>query len=144
MILLPKNRAIIVPKAINGPKGMGSLSPLFLINMTIPIMAPVKKLRNRESRVNCQPKKAPTIAANLISPPPIASFLNKKLPKMATNSNTPPPAKIPSKELMGDKFFRKKLIRKPRRSKGRDKTSGIMFSFKSMKVIIIKAEQKNI
>ena len=101
----PKKRAMIEPTAINGPKGRAVSDSLFLflINMIMPVIEPRKNPKKSASRVDCHPKKAPVIAANLISPPPIASFLKKKLPAIAIRNKLPPPASTPNKESSGEK-----------------------------------------
>jgi hypothetical protein len=59
--------------------------------MRLPISAPRKMV----SSVPCQPRKAPTIAIILMSPPPIASCLNIHSPAMATSHSRPKPTAPP-------------------------------------------------
>ena len=76
-MVFPQKMEIKAPRAIKGPKGMISLFPFVVIIIITPTKAPKKKPRKRESKMSCQPKKAPSIAASLTSPPPMASFLKR-------------------------------------------------------------------
>ena len=68
----PQNNAINVPITKNGPKGT-SLCIFFLpakISPT-PIIAPIKKAKNKATKIFGQPKNKPIKNASLMSPIPI-------------------------------------------------------------------------
>ncbi len=66
----------------------------------IPTIAPTKKAIKSVNRVSCQPRKAPIMAPNFISPPPIPPLL-----KMAMAHRIPPPANNPKEESMRESIL---------------------------------------
>lgn len=96
----PKKIVSKVATARKGPKGINLFPlPCFenIINI-IPAIAPKKDAKKITSKTIFQPKKVPSIAASLISPPPILSFLKNLSPKIAIKYKIPPPAKKPIRD----------------------------------------------
>lgn len=61
-----------VPTTKNGPKGTSDFKVLFLeIINPVPIIAPVRKAKNRATKMLGQPRKSPIKKANFISPIPM-------------------------------------------------------------------------
>ena len=80
-----------MPVIKNGPKG-NSLLIVFFFNIISPnpIIAPIKKARNKASSALGQPSKKPIKKASLISPTPIhlpreTRTINKKKPAAPSN-----------------------------------------------------------
>ncbi len=143
IIFSPHKRDMKEPKIMNGPKG--TISSLFLIFSKIkkiPVNAPKKNPRKSEIVMYLQPKKAPTIAASSISPIPIDSFLKIKEPAKRITNIIPPPITIPKAEFTNDIYGTKKLKVNPIIIPGKEITSGITCSFKSIKAIITRADDK--
>jgi len=75
---------INVPVTKNGPKGTSLFRVFFLAKISpIPIIAPIKKDKNKAIKILGKPKKSPIKKASFISPIPIQrpfeiSTINKK------------------------------------------------------------------
>ena len=93
---------------------------------TIPTTAPTTDPTIRVSMACCHPKKAPTMAKNLISPPPMPSFPNKKGLTHARASKNPPPTNRPTSELTQPVGNRKDAHKKPTTIPGNVITSGMI------------------
>jgi len=94
--------------------------------------------------IHLQPRKAPIMAASFTSPPPIASFLKISEPVMPMTNIIPPPASTPKAESMNEIYGTKKLKINPITIPGKEMTSGTICSFKSIKAITIRADDKMI
>ena len=72
MILFPQKRPMYVPIIKKGPKGTSLFKPFFfnIINIT-PIIAPIRKEKNKATNTKGDPKKRPIKKASLTSPKPI-------------------------------------------------------------------------
>ena len=80
------------------------------------------------------------MARNFMSPPPIASFLNKNLPIVAKPQVTAAPIAIPKIELCKD--IVKKLVEIPNIMPEIIRMSGTISSFMSINDIMISKENK--
>ena len=71
IILSAQKREMTAAKDKNGPYGM--VWSFFRIRLKMPITAPKNGARKKVTKAACQPKKAPIIASNFTSPPPMDS-----------------------------------------------------------------------
>ena len=81
------------------------LSTAIIIIRLTPKNAPARNDIKRVIKVYCHPINAPIIAINLISPPPIASFLKINHPKRETHVRLNPPNKVPPNDLSKASIF---------------------------------------
>ena len=67
----PQNKARNVPVTKNGPKGTSDFKVFLPATISpIPIIAPIKKAKNKANKIFGKPRKSPIKKANLISPTP--------------------------------------------------------------------------
>lgn len=72
MMFRPQNRARNVPATKNGPNGTSLFKVFFPVKINpIPIIAPIKKAKNKAAKIFGKPKINPIKKANFISPTPI-------------------------------------------------------------------------
>jgi len=99
--------AINVPITKNGPKGTSDFKVFLPATISpIPIIAPIKKARNRATKIFGQPKNKPIKKASLKSPRPI-HFPREKIiiAKKKTDGKIPnPPIRKPSASNGAGKF----------------------------------------
>ncbi len=71
-MLWPHSRAMNVPVTRKGPKGTSLFKPFFFVKISpTPIIAPIKKAKNKATKIFGQPRNKPIKKANLMSPMPI-------------------------------------------------------------------------
>jgi hypothetical protein len=86
----------------------------------------MRELRKITGSTARQPRKAPSIPKNLMSPPPMPSFLVSSSYPAATAKRLPPPRRMPKRESVQDIHGRAKEQRNPTRIPGRLMTSGMI------------------
>jgi hypothetical protein len=93
MMGCPTRKVAAAPTARNTPNGTKRFFPRSDsgTKMIVPSSAPRKMVSNTPS----QPRKAPTIAIILMSPPPMASSLKILVPAAPTAHSTPKPTTAP-------------------------------------------------
>src|SRR4030042_2480916 len=97
--MVPKKRWITAPNERKGPKGTAWVRSFFQIRINArPTKVPKKEPSRRVTKTPGQPRNAPIIANNLMSPPPIPSFPATIWYPSAKSHNSPPPSNKPIQE----------------------------------------------
>ena len=132
---------ITAPSEIKGPKGTVLPTVSLFVESPMAMTGKARKKARKSAMRTLGPRKIPIIAPNLMSPPPMLSFLKIEFPNSPTHHKNPPPKNNPDTALMMGIWLRKIDEHKPMIMPGKVSTFKINLVSRSM--ILIGKRNKN-